>query len=61
MARATESRAGRLAPALAGLATIVVLLALWQGAVDIGWVSPFVAPAPSRPLPSLLGNAPDAP
>jgi len=55
MARATESRAGRLAPALAGLATIVVLLALWQGAVDIGWVSPFVAPAPSAIIQSFPG------
>ena len=36
-----------LLPNLAGLATIAVLLALWQGAVDIGWWSKLIAPAPS--------------
>ncbi len=36
----------RWAPALAGLAAVVVLLALWQAAVAFGLVSNLVAPAP---------------
>ncbi|HXQ50206.1 MAG TPA: ABC transporter permease subunit [Stellaceae bacterium] len=37
----------RLAPLLTGLATIAVLLVLWEGFVAIGWWSKLIAPAPS--------------
>jgi NitT/TauT family transport system permease protein len=37
----------RALPVLTGLATIAVLLGLWQLAVALGFVSPLVAPAPS--------------
>jgi NitT/TauT family transport system permease protein len=37
----------RLAPALAGLGVLAVLLALWQAADAFGLVSPLVAPPPS--------------
>jgi NitT/TauT family transport system permease protein len=37
----------RTAPILTGLATLAVLLAIWQAAVALGFVSPLVAPAPS--------------
>lgn len=58
MTTATAARAGRrvkpgarrrarFGPTLFGVATLLVLLLLWQGVVEAGWVSPFVAPAPS--------------
>jgi NitT/TauT family transport system permease protein len=34
-------------PALAGLAALAFLLAIWQGLVVLGFVSPLVAPAPT--------------
>jgi len=37
----------KIGPQLTGLATIVVLLAIWQGLVMVGSISPLVAPAPS--------------
>jgi len=37
----------RSLPVLTGLAAIAVLLAIWQGLVMLGFVSPLVAPAPS--------------
>jgi ABC-type nitrate/sulfonate/bicarbonate transport system permease component len=39
--------ARRWLPAFTGLATIAILLAIWQTAVVFGFVSPLVAPAPS--------------
>jgi ABC-type nitrate/sulfonate/bicarbonate transport system permease component len=50
-------RFARFAPTLTGLAAIFVLLVLWQGVVEAGWVSPFVAPAPldiARSFPALF-------
>jgi NitT/TauT family transport system permease protein len=47
----------RTAPILTGLATLAVLLAIWQAAVALGFVSPLVAPAPSdiaASLPQLI-------
>jgi ABC-type nitrate/sulfonate/bicarbonate transport system permease component len=38
---------GRLVPALIGIITLAILLAIWQAAVALGLVSPLVAPAPS--------------
>jgi NitT/TauT family transport system permease protein len=38
---------GKVVPQLTGLATLAVLLAIWQAAVALGFVSPLVAPAPS--------------
>ena len=37
----------RALPALTGLVTIAVLLAIWQALVMLGFVNPLVAPAPS--------------
>ena len=37
----------KFGPQLTGLATIVVLLAIWQGLVMVGSVNPLVAPAPT--------------
>src|SRR5665213_670689 len=37
----------RVAPILVGLATIAVLLAIWQFCVGIGWWSKLIAPAPT--------------
>ena len=36
-----------VAPILVGIATNVVLLAIWQGCVEIGWWSKLIAPAPT--------------
>jgi NitT/TauT family transport system permease protein len=38
---------GKVVPQLTGLATLAVLLAIWQAGVALGFVSPLVAPAPS--------------
>ena len=44
--RRARRRAG-LAPTLVGLATIAVLLALWEMADRLGWFNKLIAPAPS--------------
>ncbi|HUK60945.1 MAG TPA: ABC transporter permease subunit [Stellaceae bacterium] len=48
-ASAREGRRRRpvLTPALAGVATIAILLALWQGCVEAGWWNKLIAPAPT--------------
>jgi len=42
-------------PTLFGVATLLLLGLIWEWAVDIGWVSPFVAPAPSAIVQSFPG------
>src|SRR6185437_11246483 len=37
----------RALPPLAGFAALLVLLAFWQAAVALGWVSELIAPAPA--------------
>jgi NitT/TauT family transport system permease protein len=47
----------RLLPKVVGIGTLVVLGLFWQWAVDSGWISPFVAPAPSaifKAFPGLI-------
>jgi NitT/TauT family transport system permease protein len=47
----------RLLPPLVGIATLVVLLAVWQGLAEAGEINRFVAPAPSDiwlAIPSLF-------
>jgi NitT/TauT family transport system permease protein len=44
----------RALPALTGLATLAVLLAIWQVLVMLGFVNPLVAPAPSDIAASFL-------
>jgi NitT/TauT family transport system permease protein len=49
----------RYAPTLAGLALILALLALWQAAVVLGFVSKLVAPAPTTiaaSFPALIAE-----
>jgi NitT/TauT family transport system permease protein len=45
--QARRARRPLLSPALAGVVTIAVLLALWQACVDAGWWNKLIAPAPS--------------
>lgn len=40
-------------PVVLGGATIVLLLAVWESAARVGWVEPYVLPAPSMLLMSL--------
>src|SRR5208282_1068923 len=54
---ASPHLAQRAAPILVGLLTIAVAIALWQGAVEWGYVSGFLVPAPSdiaRSFPQLF-------
>jgi NitT/TauT family transport system permease protein len=56
---ATALARSRYAPALAGLALILALLALWQAAVVLGFVSKLVAPAPTTiaaSFPALIAE-----
>jgi NitT/TauT family transport system permease protein len=49
----------RLAPALAGLGALAVLLALWQAVAALGLVNPLMVPAPSAiaaSFPSLIAD-----
>lgn len=46
-------------PPLAGFAALLVLLLLWQAAVELGWVSELIAPAPATiaaSIPQLFVN-----
>jgi ABC-type nitrate/sulfonate/bicarbonate transport system permease component len=45
--RRRQRRAATFAPTLAGIATIAVLLGLWQAADAAGWFNKLIAPAPS--------------
>jgi ABC-type nitrate/sulfonate/bicarbonate transport system permease component len=47
------AKASRAAPIATGLAVILVLLALWQAAVALGFVSKLVAPAPTTIIASF--------
>jgi NitT/TauT family transport system permease protein len=53
MTTASPHLASRLAPTLTGIATIAVLLGAWQAAVDIGWWSKLIAPAPTAIADSM--------
>jgi NitT/TauT family transport system permease protein len=56
---ATALARSRYAPTLAGLALILALLALWQAAVMLGFVSNLVAPAPTTiaaSFPALIAE-----
>jgi NitT/TauT family transport system permease protein len=49
----------RLLPALTGLAGVALALGIWQGLVDVGWLSPFAAPPPSDIAASFPGLVTD--
>ena len=56
---ARKPAGGRLAGFAASLLTLVAVLAVWQGLVAVGWLSPFSAPPPSDiadAFPSLLAD-----
>ena len=56
---ASPRLAQRAAPILVGLLSIALAVALWQGAVDWGFVSTFTAPAPAdiaRSFPRLFAE-----
>ncbi|HYC13413.1 MAG TPA: ABC transporter permease subunit [Stellaceae bacterium] len=46
----SESRLSRAAPAAAGLATIVVVFAVVEAMIRIGWINRFIVPLPSAVL-----------
>jgi NitT/TauT family transport system permease protein len=43
----SNALAAKIPPAVVGLGTVAVLLAIWQGVDALGLVSPLIAPAPS--------------
>ena len=47
MAARREALSARVLPPLAGIGTLLVLLGVWQGLADAGFINRFVAPAPN--------------
>jgi NitT/TauT family transport system permease protein len=44
---AARGKSGLMAPVPVGIGTILLLLALWQGCVELGWWNKLIAPAPT--------------